>query len=87
MAGEPCRVCGRAIRGDAAMGTNGESLALIDADNAAFRAKHDECPMGVWTLENHRVEHCHACCPFPPLSPELSFPASRGHVNHVMQPA
>lgn len=25
--------------------------------------------MGVWHLGNHRVEHCHLCCPFPPLSP------------------
>lgn len=70
MAGEPCRVCGRAIRGEAARGTDEESIALIDADNAAFRAEHEDCPMGVWKLQDHRVEHCHVCCPFPPLSPE-----------------
>lgn len=70
IAGEPCRVCGRALLDESALGTDEESLALIDADNAAFRVEHEECPMGVWTLENHRLQHCHVCCPFPPLSPE-----------------
>lgn len=69
-AGEPCRVCGRAIRGEAARCTGEESLALMDADNAAFRAEHEDCPIGVWKLQDHRVEHCHVCCPFPPLSPQ-----------------
>lgn len=70
VAGEPCRVCGRALLDESALGTDEESIALIDADNAAFRAEHEECPMGVWKLQDHRVEHCHVCCPFPPLSPE-----------------
>ncbi|MCK6096509.1 hypothetical protein KZX06_11780 [Micrococcus sp. EYE_162] len=68
-AGEPCRACGRALLGEPALGTDEESLALIDADNAEFRAEHKACNMGVWRLENNRVEHCHLCCPFPPLSP------------------
>lgn len=68
-AGEPCRACGRALLGEAALGTDEESLALIDADNAEFRAAHTSYNMGVWRLENNRVEHCHLCCPFPPLSP------------------
>lgn len=68
-AGEPCRACGRALLGEPALGTDEESLALIDADNAEFRAEHTACNMGVWRLENNRVEHCHLCCPFPPLSP------------------
>jgi len=70
MAGEPCLVCGRALLDESTLGTDEESLALIDADNAAFLAEHEECPMGVWVLQDHRVEHCHVCCPFPPLSPE-----------------
>lgn len=69
-AGEPCRVCGRALLDESALGTDGESIALIDAENAAFRAEHEKCPIGVWKLQDHRVEHCHVCCPFPPLSPE-----------------
>ena len=39
--------------------------------------------MGVWRLAGNRVEHCHLCCPFPPLSPtqrdelrQLLFPSS-----------
>lgn len=68
-AGEPCRACGRALLGEPALGTDEESLALIDAYNAEFRAEHTACNMGVWRLENNRVEHCHLCCPFPPLSP------------------
>ena len=68
-AGEPCRACGRALLGEPALGTDEESLARIDADNADFRAEHAACNMGVWRLENNRVEHCHLCCPFPPLSP------------------
>ncbi|HIW30330.1 MAG TPA: transposase [Candidatus Luteococcus avicola] len=68
-AGEACRACGRALLGEPALGTDEESLALIDADNAEFRAEHTACNMGVWRLENNRVEHCHLCCPFPPLSP------------------
>ena len=68
-AGEPCRACGRTLLGEPALGTDEESLALIDADNAEFRAEHTACNMGVWRLENNRVEHCHLCCPFPPLSP------------------
>ena len=68
-AGEPCRACGRALLGELALGTDRERLALIDADNAEFRAEHAACSMGVWRLEGNRVEHCHLCCPFPPLSP------------------
>ena len=68
-AGEPCRACGPALLGEPALGTDEESVALIDADNAEFRAEHKACNMGVWRLENNRVEHCHLCCPFPPLSP------------------
>ncbi|WP_226831804.1 transposase [Brachybacterium sp. FME24] len=68
-AGEPCRACGRALLGEPALGTDDESIALIDADNAEFRAEHEACNMGVWRLAGNRVEHCHLCCPFPPLSP------------------
>lgn len=39
--------------------------------------------MGVWRLAGNRVEHCHLCCPFPPLSPtqrdefrQLLYPSS-----------
>ena len=39
-AGEPCRACGRALLGEPALGTDEEGLALIDADNAQFRAEH-----------------------------------------------
>ncbi|SMX70252.1 Putative transposase of IS4/5 family (DUF4096) [Brevibacterium aurantiacum] len=82
-AGQPCRACGRALLGEPALGTDEESLALIDADNAEFRAEHKACNMGVWRLEGNRVEHCHLCCPFPPLSPtqrdelrQLLYPSS-----------
>lgn len=68
-AGEPCRACGRALLGESALGTDAESLALIDAANTEFRAEHEACNMGVWHLADNRVEHCHLCCPFPPLSP------------------
>lgn len=60
-AGDPCRACGRALLGEPALGTDEESLALIDADNAEFRAEHAACNMGVWRLENNRVEHCPIC--------------------------
>lgn len=82
-AGEPCRACGRALLGEPALGTDEESIALIDADNAEFRAEHEACNMGVWRLAGNRVEHCHLCCPFPPLSPtqrdefrQLLYPSS-----------
>ncbi|WP_222103200.1 transposase [Gordonia zhaorongruii] len=68
-AGEPCRACGRALLGEPALGTDDESIALIDADNAEFRAEHEACNLGVWRLAGNRAEHCHLCCPFPPLSP------------------
>lgn len=86
-AGDPCRACGRALLGEPTLGTDEESLARIDADNAEFRAEHAACNMGVWRLENNRVEHCHLCCPFPPLSPtqrdelrQLLYPPSL-HIN------
>lgn len=68
-AGEPCRACGHALLGEPALGTDEESLALIDVDNAQFRAEHTPCNMGVWRLEGNSVEHCHLCCAFPLLSP------------------
>lgn len=80
-AGEPCRACGRALLGEPALGTDEESLALIDADNAEFRAEHAACNMGVWRVENKRVEHCHLCCPFPPLSP-----AQRDELRQLLYP-
>ncbi len=80
-AGEPCRACGRALLGEPALGTDEESLARIDADNAEFRAEHAACNMGVWRLENNRVEHCHLCCPFPPLSP-----AQRYELRQLLNP-
>lgn len=80
-AGEPCCACGRALLGEPALGTDEESLALIDADNAEFRAEHKACNMGVWRLESHRVEHCHLCCPFPPLSP-----AQRHELRQLLYP-
>jgi hypothetical protein len=82
-AGEPCRACGRALLGEPALGTDEKSLALIDAGNAEFRAEHEACNMGVWRLAGNRVEHCHLCCPFSPLSPtqrdelrQLLYPSS-----------
>lgn len=80
-AGEPCRACGRALLGEPALGTDEESLARIDADNAEFRVEHTACKMGVWRLENNRVEHCHLCCPFPPLSP-----AQRDELRQLLYP-
>lgn len=80
-AGEPCRACGRALLGEPAPGTDEEGLARIDADNAEFRAAHTSCNMGVWRLENNRVEHCHLCCPYPPLSP-----AQRDELRQLLYP-
>ena len=80
-AGEPCRACGRALLGEPAPGTDEEGLARIDADNAEFRTEHAACNMGVWRLENNRVEHCHLCCPFPPLSP-----AQRDELRQLLYP-
>ncbi|MCV7493641.1 transposase [Micrococcus luteus] len=80
-AGEPCRACGRSLLGEPALGTDEESLAQIDADNAEFRAEHAACNMGVWRLENNRVEHCHLCCPFPLLSP-----AQRDELRQLLYP-
>lgn len=84
--GEPCRACRRALLGESALGADEESLALIDADNAKFRIEHEACRMGVWHLENHRVEHCHVCCPFPPLSLtqyDKLWQLLRSHSGHV----
>lgn len=64
--GERCRACGRDLLGEPTSGADGESVALIDADSAEFRAEHEACGMGVWHLENHHVEHCHLCCPLSP---------------------
>ena len=80
-AGEACRACGRALLGEPALGADEESLALIDSDNAEFRAEHAACNMGVWRLEDNRVEHCHLCCPFPPLSP-----AQRDELRQLLYP-
>lgn len=43
--------------------------------------EHAACNMGVWRLENNRVEHCHLCCPFPPLSP-----AQRDELRQLLYP-
>lgn len=80
-AGDPCPACGRALLGEPALGTDEECLVWIDADNAEFRAEHAACNMGVWRLENNRVEHCHLCCPFPPLSP-----AQRDEFRQLLYP-
>ena len=86
-AGEPCRARGRALLGEPALGTDKESRARIDADNAEFRAEHTTRNMGVLRLQGNRVEHCHLCCPFPPLSPaqrdelrQLPYPPS-SHID------
>lgn len=83
--GEPCRACGRPLLEGPVLGDEVDAGPVIDSDNAAFRSEHETCNLGFWRIENRRVEHCHLCCPFPPLSPSrreelrriLARPASR----------
>lgn len=83
-AGEPCRACHRALRD--VEGVAEEPLKLEAAtDNDAFRSAHTACGFGFWRIQDCSTDHCHRCCPPPPLSPrqidvlrELLSPASSG---------
>ncbi|WP_279586697.1 transposase [Microbacterium sp. IO18] len=77
-AGEPCRACRRPLLNDL-------SPADRDAGNSTFRSEHGHCKLGFWAVEGCTTQHCHRCCPPPPLSPSqvrivrrlLSAPAAR----------
>lgn len=67
--GEPCRACRRPLL-DELPADNGEATSTgPDVDNVAFRGKHQGCRLGFWSIVGRSVEHCHQCCPPPPLSP------------------
>jgi hypothetical protein len=83
-AGEPCRACHRVLRDVEGMA---EEPPILDAvsDNDAFRSAHAACGFGFWRIQDCSTDHCHRCCPPPPLSPrqidvlrELLSPASSG---------
>ncbi len=67
--GEPCRACRRPLL-DELTADNGEVTSTgPNVDNAAFRGKHEGCRLGFWSIVGCGVDHCHQCCPPPPLSP------------------
>lgn len=67
--GEPCRACGRALLGAPTPGSKVATDIAIDSDNAAFHSEHEACRMGYWSIQDRKVDHCHLCCPFPPIGP------------------
>lgn len=66
--GEPCRACGRPLLDDSPLDDQDAPWAASNVDNADFRSRHENC-VGFWNVEACSVEHCHQCCPPPPLSP------------------
>ncbi|WP_235352714.1 transposase [Brevibacterium sp. UCMA 11752] len=68
--GEPCRECDRPLLDKPSMNDQAGTSAAINADNADFRSKHEDCHLGFWNIEKCSVEHCHRCCPPLPLSPD-----------------
>lgn len=68
--GEPCRECDRPLLDKPSMNDQANTGAAINADNADFRSKHEDCRLGFWNIEKCSVEHCHRCCPPLPLSPD-----------------
>lgn len=68
--GEPCREWGRPLLDKPSMNDQTGTSATINADNADFRSRHEDCRLGFWNIEKCIVEHCHRCCPPIPLSPD-----------------
>lgn len=67
--GEPYRACRRPLLDELPAGNGEAASAGPDVDNAAFRGKHEGCRLGFWSIVGCSVDHCHQCCPPPPLSP------------------
>lgn len=67
--GEPCRACLRPLLDDLPEGNCEGTGAETHLDNAEFRAEHENCRLGFWSMVGCSVDHCHRCCPPPPLSP------------------
>lgn len=72
-AGEPCRGCGRALRGDTrpSLPCRNDMTELDRADDEQdkieFTRLHPDCNEVRWTVGG-RTSHCGLCCPFPPMS-------------------
>lgn len=67
--GEPCRSCRRRLLDDLPAGNCEGTGAETHLDNTEFRAAHENCRLGFWSMVGCNVDHCHQCCPPPPLSP------------------
>ncbi|SMX89944.1 transposase [Brevibacterium linens] len=67
--GEPCRACGRRLLDDLPEDNCERKNTGTNVDNAAFRGKHEGCSLGFWSMVGCSLDHCHQCCPPPPLSP------------------
>lgn len=67
--GEPCRACRRPLLDELPADNHDGTSAGTNLDNDEFRAEHENCRLGFWSMVGCRVDHCHQCCPPPPLSP------------------
>lgn len=87
--GEPCRVCGRGFIGapewKPVMLRTPEEAVAIEAEEAAFRALHPNCPTFSWRYGSTGITHCAECCPRPPLSPHQIEVLTRIAVDTVQR--
>ncbi|PCC49278.1 transposase [Brevibacterium aurantiacum] len=65
--GKPCPACERPLLDEPQPGGLLRTQTDVDADNADFRSTHKDC-FGFWRIQECSTEHCHLCCPFPPIS-------------------
>jgi hypothetical protein len=76
--GEHCRGCGEPFVGEVPWSGSGkgtmhytkEERARADADEARFKARHEDCHAVRHHVSGSLTTHCGRCCPPPPLSPE-----------------
>jgi len=78
LAGEPCRGCGRPMRGATLWSGSGKGLlhlseeerAQYDSEQQHFKVRHGDCHTHRWTVGGSLTTHCGKCCPPPPMSPD-----------------
>ncbi|MFF7812929.1 hypothetical protein ACFZCF_13610 [Streptomyces sp. NPDC007945] len=75
-AGEPCRGCGKPMYDR--LGSWYPLMALseterqeYEAAEARFKEEHPDCRSSRWSISGSHVSHCSACCPPPPLGPQM----------------
>lgn len=65
--GKPCPACGRPLLDEPQPGGLSRTQTEVDADNDDFRSTHKDC-FGFWRVQECSTDHCHLCCPLPPIS-------------------